>query len=175
MAYCRRCLEIVCERGSSRVGLCPTCRTNFTISEKGVVTNDIQQGTCAVCRQLRPIVTRGMCGACATGQAFDLNYECERCNRIQRIPHPMWKYQESPEEFGNVTWACHSGHCPGAYTHWRVVTEEAQRIPDDHVPASWGRREQWLEGIREQRRRELGEGAAAAAEHAANQVHEHND
>jgi hypothetical protein len=63
----------------------------------------------------------------------------------------MFRYQESPEAFSSVTWACHVA-C-GDYTNWRVLPADASLIPPEHCPESWGRREAWLEQVRLGRRR----------------------
>mmetsp|Transcript_2364 Transcript_2364/g.7219 ORF Transcript_2364/g.7219 Transcript_2364/m.7219 type:complete len:117 (+) Transcript_2364:539-889(+) len=92
---------------------------------------------------------------------FTFHYECEKCHNFQAIPHPMWLYQPRPAEFGNVTWACHQ-QC-GDYTHWRITQQDASRVPPEHCPESWGRREEWLESIR-QTRRNMGAAAGGGRE-----------
>lgn len=96
---------------------------------------------------------RGMCDACLLGMRYQLHYECQRCHKAQQIPHPMWRYQETPLEFGNITWACHRD-C-GDYTHWRVIPEDAAKVPDFDCPDGWGRRDDWLATVRRQRHMEL--------------------
>ena len=64
----------------------------------------------------------------------------------------MWTYQNSLDTFGGTSWACHV-EC-GDYTYWRIAREEANQIPIEYCPESWGNRETWLEQIREARRRE---------------------
>ena len=72
---------------------------------------------------------------------------------MQRIPHPMYRYQvDGATAFGNNTWACQS--C-GDFRHWRVAAADAQLVPPDDAPEAWGRREEWLLRVREQRRQEL--------------------
>jgi hypothetical protein len=68
----------------------------------------------------------------------------------------MWMYQNQPQEFGTATWACHVG-C-GDYTHWRIAQNDVMRVPAQHSPSTWGRREEWLANIREQRLQERNEG-----------------
>ena len=81
------------------------------------------------------LVTPNLCDACNTGNANPCTYECDRCNQQQRIPHPMYRYQPSPQEFGGATWACHiSCH---DYTHWRIVESDIDRIPGHEIPTSW--------------------------------------
>jgi len=106
-----------------------------------------------MCRKTKVIIDHGQCDACLLGMRFPLHYECERCHRAQQIPHPMWRYQASPTTFGNRTWACHRG-C-NDQTHWRVVPEDAGKVPDSDCPEGWGRREDWLAAVRRQRHREL--------------------
>ena len=66
----------------------------------------------------------------------------------------MWRYQENgPTSYGSVTWACHQ-RC-GDYKTWRIVPEDAEAVPPEHCPDSWGRREEWLARIREVRQLEL--------------------
>ena len=67
---------------------------------------------------------------CALGFPIDRcrGYECARCHRIQEIPHPMWRYQKGPNDYGTASWACHEG-CD-AFTHWRI-------IPEDVSQAGW--------------------------------------
>ena len=67
---------------------------------------------------------------CALGFPIDRcrGYECARCHRIQEIPHPMWRYQKGPNDYGTASWACHQG-CD-AFTHWRI-------IPEDVSQAGW--------------------------------------
>jgi len=103
-----------------------------------------------------------MCDACTLGRQHPLLYECEGCGRFQRIPHPMWRYQESAVAFGTETWACHV-RCQ-EQTHWRVAPNDAARVPAFDCPESWGRREEWLTAIREQRRGAAPGGAAAPPE-----------
>ena len=109
------------------------------------------------------------------GQRHTLRYECEQCRRFQRIPHPMYRYQPTPQQFGDVSWACHQ-RCR-AQTHWRASTprtsstceqrfftptavnrrvhpEDVLAVPADDAPEGWGMREAWFDAVREQRRRE---------------------
>ena len=107
---------------------------------------------CAICRQGRLIVAehRGhpLCDACHFGRAVPLRYECANCSAVQHIPHPMYRYQRTPHEFGTTSWACH--RC-GDFTMWRVAQADAARVPAADAPESWGRRDEWLAQIRAQR------------------------
>ena len=78
---------------------------------------------CGVCHQARPVAERlrgrtadgrtadtPVCGACSLGIRHPLRYECERCHGISRIPHPMYRYQETAARYGTTPWMCH-GTC----------------------------------------------------------------
>jgi hypothetical protein len=156
LAYCRRCLEIICERadhGARGVGMCPTCRKPFNINANGQVSNTILRGRCRMCCQQTELTSRGSCDACEVGGSHNLRFTCDRCESTQRIPHPMWRYQATPDAFGTSTWACHQ-QC-GDYTHWRVHPDDAHLVPDNDCPDGWGRRDVWLQEIRAARRLEI--------------------
>lgn len=146
LQYCRRCIEVIIERGiEGRLGKCPTC--NSWLSEKNdqFVTPESRAARCTMCTQEKVIadVGRVRCEACVIGGRYPFQYECNRCHLVQRIPHPMWQYQNTPTEFGGVTWACHR-RC-GDYTNWRIIPDDAQRVPAELCPQTWGRREEWLQ------------------------------
>mmetsp|Transcript_2193 Transcript_2193/g.6909 ORF Transcript_2193/g.6909 Transcript_2193/m.6909 type:complete len:266 (+) Transcript_2193:185-982(+) len=155
--FCQRCIEIVCEHGPDGVGRCPNCRAYLRIHEDGSLYVAQRTEMCSLCMQTRVIVEeRGqfrLCDACLLGTQFTLRYECERCRRFQRIPHPMWRYQPTPNDFGNTSWFCHVA-CH-EQTHWRVHEQDVPRVPVHDCPESWGRRDEWFHTIREQRRREM--------------------
>uniref|UniRef100_A0A7S3B0G0 Uncharacterized protein n=1 Tax=Haptolina ericina TaxID=156174 RepID=A0A7S3B0G0_9EUKA len=134
------------------------------IGEGGRLEVTDQTETCGCCNQVRVIVeTRGrlmLCDACFLGMNRPLVYECEGCGRYQRIPHPMYRYQPTPGEFGNTSWACQV-RC-GAQTHWRLKPSELDRVPAEDCPDSWGVRDEWLASIRAQR---LAERQAGAERH----------
>ncbi|CAL1155872.1 unnamed protein product [Cladocopium goreaui] len=140
--YCRNCMEIICAQGDG-IGRCPTCRQCLSIDGAGVLSISENRQQCLMCRQMHIIVGRGMCEACNLGDRFSFRYECARCHRIQEIPHPMWRYQKGPSDYGTASWACHRG-CD-AFTHWRIIPEDATQVPAMECPESWGRREEWLE------------------------------
>eukprot|EP00656_Telonema_subtile_P057773 TRINITY_DN9582_c0_g9_i1.p1 TRINITY_DN9582_c0_g9~~TRINITY_DN9582_c0_g9_i1.p1 ORF type:complete len:239 (+),score=18.71 TRINITY_DN9582_c0_g9_i1:107-823(+) len=148
ISFCRRCVEIICKQG---LGRCPCCRAYIRIAD-GVVSVSDNEGPCVLCRQNKILVDANMCDACVLGSRFALNYECQRCSRVQRIPHPMWRYQAHPSEFGDTSWACHQ-QC-GDYTHWRVVPDHVSHIPLQDAPEGWGTRDQWLASVGEQSRAE---------------------
>ena len=167
MRYCVRCVEIICENGPGGVGRCPTCRTYLRKKADGSSGFEIADRVemCTLCRQAKLIIGElrpGMpvCDACFLGAQNPLRYECERCRRVQRIPHPMYRYQvDGPNAFGNNTWACQQ-RC-GDFTHWRVHAADAHLVPPEDAPESWGVREEWVTRVREQRRRELAQGGLA--------------
>mmetsp|Transcript_20185 Transcript_20185/g.45910 ORF Transcript_20185/g.45910 Transcript_20185/m.45910 type:complete len:213 (-) Transcript_20185:210-848(-) len=171
--YCKRCIQVIISRGfNGTVGRCPTCSSFITIRDGKFVAGE-NIGMCQMCLQERSIVdTRSfLCEKCVLGRMFSFTYECERCHGQQRIPHPMWLYQPHPNEFGNVTWACHRS-CDD-YTHWRIVQQDAGRVPPEHCPESWGRREEWLESIRQTRREMVGAaGGGGGAEGDQEEVEE---
>ena len=162
--YCLRCLEIICEHAPGGVGRCPTCRGFIKKVEGGGLAVADGLAQCACCNQVRPVVVnvqgRSICGAGSVGLRAPLRYECERCGRTQRIPHPMYRYQiEGPGIHGNNTWACHSGYCGDVgFTRWRIHPDDIARVPPDDCPDSWGRREEWLATVRRQRRMETATG-----------------
>ncbi|CAK9074501.1 unnamed protein product [Durusdinium trenchii] len=114
--------------------------------DDGVPSITENRGQCQMCRQMHILVDQGMCEACNLGRRYVFRYECQRCHRLQRIPHPMWRYQATPTDFSSSTWACHQG-C-GDYTTWRLAPEDVGQVPDMECPESWGRREEWLEQVR---------------------------
>mmetsp|Transcript_32851 Transcript_32851/g.98927 ORF Transcript_32851/g.98927 Transcript_32851/m.98927 type:complete len:266 (+) Transcript_32851:1243-2040(+) len=133
--FCLECLRLLVDHGGG-VARCPRCRGWISV-ENGAVTPHDGVGECRVCRQARVLVAHpGVCDACFLGARLPLRYECERCGRVQRIPHPMWRYQAAPDAFGHTPWACHRG-C-GDFTKWRVVVEDLGRVPVGDAPESWG-------------------------------------
>ena len=166
MRYCQRCVEIICEEGPGGVGRCPTCRSFIrkTPAGGGFECCDAIE-TCNMCNQPRQIVHRQgdalkVCDACFMGAHQRIRYECERCRCVRHIPHPMYRYQPSAAEFGNNSWFCRRG--PGGvgggcddFTNWRVYPADVHEVPAHDAPDSWGRREDWLARVREQRRREM--------------------
>ena len=157
MLYCFPCVDLISQNGiknglNGSIGRCPTCRRNYSVLGRTVSVLSGPLGRCSLCSHRREIVdeTRALCSACLLGLSFAFSYECERCLKVQRIPHPMWMYQPSPVAFGTEKWACHGG-CDD-YTTWRIVKEELQRIPMDHVPDEWNLRDHFQTHIREMRR-----------------------
>eukprot|EP00457_Paulinella_chromatophora_P011355 gb/GEZN01011489.1/.p1 GENE.gb/GEZN01011489.1/~~gb/GEZN01011489.1/.p1 ORF type:complete len:260 (-),score=52.13 gb/GEZN01011489.1/:374-1057(-) len=146
--FCLSCIRALASLGlDGRLGRCPSCSKLFTF-EGGAVVSSQHQATCRMCQQTKVIADAQymLCELCVLGSRFCFRYECDSCHRTQRIPHPMWRYQNTTSQFGTATWACHQ-RC-GTYTHWRVLAEDASRIPAEHCPVGWGRREEWLAEVR---------------------------
>ena len=175
LQFCATCVRTL---ASSGVGRCAVCARFFSVDAQGGVHLAEEHALCGMCQQLRPGVLPSrvgpggpvvpLCRACVLGTRYSFVYECERCHRHQRIPHPMWLYQPAADAFGTTPWACHVG-C-GDYTMWRVV--DATQVPAEHSPESWGRREEWLAAVREASiaRREGGGGAGAGGSAASSCV-----
>ena len=139
--FCFRCIELLCQHhaGSSSSSTssistdnqrikCPRCNSHIQISinEQSVQIAPpppTPTGRCGMCCQNNKELTHNdrFCASCAIGMANRLRYECERCHRIQIIPHPMYRYQQDPTSYGGATWACHGRF--GTYTHWRIVSQ----------------------------------------------------
>jgi len=155
---CQDCLRVICERGAAGVGRCPSCRAYYRLNpDSGAFELCEAHGTCHMCQQPRPIVSPPdaplLCDGCTLGMRIALRYECEGCGSVQRIPHPMWRYQANgPAAFGADTWACHA-RC-GGFTHWRVSPADVDKVPPEDAPDSWGLKEEWLASIRVQRQAE---------------------
>jgi len=161
--YCKSCIEIIAQTGfDGRIGKCPTCSTSYKIENGVVVQSLMTEGICSMCRQMKGIVDkdRRFCDACLLGCNYSFKYECDRCHLIQTIPHPMWRYQETPNTFGTATWACHR-RCSD-YTHWKIVAEDISNIPHQLCPESWGLREEWLKAVRNQRLQTLNDNGREA-------------
>ncbi|GAX16138.1 hypothetical protein FisN_3Hh381 [Fistulifera solaris] len=122
--------------GTSRVGKCPRCRSWLVIKAE-VITTVSAAGTCRICHQIKDHLVEedAICDACFLGRQCALLYECLNCHTTQRIPHPMYRYQSSPMQFGTVTWACH-GLC-GNFTHWRILPDQVRYIPVGDFPEVW--------------------------------------
>lgn len=126
-------------RDQERAGRCPRCRAWIAVSRKAddLDIHEIRTGgKCSECKQIRKtLVENSVCDACFLGREVPLLYECKECQGVQRIPHPMYRYQETLESFGNVTWTC-EGKCDG-FSHWRLRQDQASQIPVGDAPASW--------------------------------------
>mmetsp|Transcript_13463 Transcript_13463/g.18433 ORF Transcript_13463/g.18433 Transcript_13463/m.18433 type:complete len:213 (-) Transcript_13463:168-806(-) len=154
MKFCPVCIKVLCDQSPGQVGRCPVCRAHFRL-DPGTGRPQLCQnvGRCQVCCQEdKTIVQNNLCDACHLGTRYKFRYECENCHKFQIIPHPMWRYQERPDAFGNVSWACRA-RCM-TYTKWRIVPHDASKVPPQECPDSWGRREEWIGNIRHQSRLE---------------------
>jgi len=157
--FCQTCIEIIC-RMAGGTGTCPRCRGRLAIEHGSIVVPPPNIGRCRMCCQNRKqLVQADLCEACLAGTRNPLRYVCERCQRTQRIPHPMYKYQRTPAEYCNSSWACHQG-C-GDYTRWRIEADDLRLVPLTDRPESWGT-EDWFEEVR-RIRRQGGNGGGAAS------------
>mmetsp|Transcript_24001 Transcript_24001/g.31877 ORF Transcript_24001/g.31877 Transcript_24001/m.31877 type:complete len:189 (+) Transcript_24001:117-683(+) len=157
MKFCVRCIEVICQQRSSGVGVCPICKAFIQVTADQSVIISEEKRRCGMCCQKKSASCfnsreGSICSICELGRQNPARYECDRCHQVQRIPHPMYRYQPTPTEFGGATWACHQ-RC-GDYTHWRIIPEDISRVPVDDTPEGWGGRVhgQDFESIREIRR-----------------------
>lgn len=144
---CVNCIQLVTYplTDKQRVGHCPCCRTWISVQpnlEIAVVQPGKEQ-TCSVCNQVKDYVfaqentsNGAVCDACFLGRRYPLEYECEACHVRQRLPHPMYRYQKSPDEFGQVAWACSEKKCGSKFSHWRICADQIALIPLGDEP--WG-------------------------------------
>lgn len=133
VGFCHNCIQTLCEDASS--AKCPNCRAHIR-SDSGCVFIVPERMLCRVCCCPSIIVQKGMCEACVLGKYHRLHYECSECSCIQAIPHAMWRYQDSPQHFGNFLWDC--DHC-GGQSVWRTVAEDIRKIPDGEAASAWPR------------------------------------
>jgi len=157
--FCQLCMRTVCNQGALGVGKCPRCRKFLGVASETAdpltITFEVRDrtGQCRMCRQQKVIVANDQCDACLFGSRHVFRYECDGCHKFQRVPHPLYRYQDSPAAFSGATWACHAG-C-GTYTHWRIASADVPKIPRQDVPDSWSPdNEAWFEEIRAARSRE---------------------
>mmetsp|Transcript_13035 Transcript_13035/g.15563 ORF Transcript_13035/g.15563 Transcript_13035/m.15563 type:complete len:260 (-) Transcript_13035:95-874(-) len=152
VSFCKPCLKVMCKHDS--IAKCPSCRKPFFIIDDQI-SNNIPTQRCRMCCQLKILSgNQGLCIACEIGSANLLRYECHKCHGIQKIPHPMYRYQVKSNEYGySSSWACHQ-RCH-AQTHWKVLEEDLHKVPDDDAPLTWQRQEQYFETIRSLRRVEM--------------------
>jgi len=136
------------------IGTCPRCRERLQIKQGSILIPPPNIGRCVMCSHKCKELFRGtkLCKDCFEGVENPYRYLCKQCHRVQRIYHPMYKYQSTPTEHGNVTWACHRG-CRN-YTNWRIVPEDIRLIPIVKRPESWGN-EDWFNEVRRIRRGEV--------------------
>jgi hypothetical protein len=160
--------------GTSRIGRCPRCRV-WIVVKTPQSTDDFELeitavaavGQCLVCNQVKEhlVEDESVCDACFIGRRHPFLYECQQCHVNQRIPHPMYRYQDKPDQFGNVTWAC-QGRC-GKFTNWRIRPDQLPLVPVGDAPDAWG--EDFMETARirvQEARRELSGNNANADENS---------
>ena len=101
----RFCLECLQQLAAVREARCPKCRTAWLgVSETEVV---VTRGLCEVCQADNVYLPEpNTCGHCVFGRKHAIRYECLRCHRLQRIPHPLYRAQRIPETFSYATWRC---------------------------------------------------------------------
>ncbi len=150
---CPPCMALIIAHGDG-VGRCPLCRAGIRMGADGELMVCENQARCRMCCQLRVLESGGggCCEPCTKGSQCPLEYECSRCHSMQRIGHPMFRYQATPEEWGTTTWACHRG-C-GTYTNWRISPKglDELRSLKWELPLTWPESQAALELLREQRR-----------------------
>jgi hypothetical protein len=152
--FCLKCISTICNMDGLGIGRCPRCRHYIRVGTKEgkpvieKVSGNL--GQCRMCRGTKELVQNGMCDACLFGSRHAFRYECDKCHRYQRIPHPMYRYQSSPEAFSSATWACHLNRgCE--YTHWRISKHDLGNVPWADIPEAWDMQESQFETIRNMR------------------------
>lgn len=159
MQFCFRCIQLYCQQAQPTNSCkCPRCNQAYiqiNPKTKTVIQVAAIIGNCRICLQQHELTSncQKFCAACEIGISNQLRYECSSCHGHQRIPHPMYRYQPSPDEFGTATWACHLG-CR-TYSHWKIAPEDVPHVPINDAPESWGLRQQRIEAIRQLRRAEM--------------------
>lgn len=149
MNVCTSCILVLTTAttdGSSRVGRCPRCRGWIAAStlhspNVGLTIRTLEgcEGQCGVCMEAhKPLVEQNppTCDACFLGKRCPLAYECKDCHSVQTIHHPIYRYQETADSFGNKTWEC-EGKCKKP-TNWKICKDQLSLIPAGDVPATWG-------------------------------------
>jgi hypothetical protein len=174
-SICTACIRLLTHpitAEGQRAGRCPSCRSWITAkpigSESSVevemeiaVVDPVADQNCSVCNQVKDYMLvqdgQSVCDACFLGRRHPLEYECQCCSVRQRIPHPMYRYQVAPGEFGTVAWACSQGDC-GKFTRWRICADQLGMIPVADAP--WGDNAIQVARQRVQERRYLTQGQA---------------
>ena len=120
-----------------RVTRCPHCRAWLLLSRPSVDEATVASSTepalldltlatnghCDVCHEDKDsIVSSSTCDACFLGQQLPLLYDCQDCGQSQRIPHPLYRYQASPNDASTVAWPCH-GSCR-KLTSWKLAPHQ---------------------------------------------------
>ena len=135
---------------NQKMGKCPICMKIFI-----KVGSDLWRpnGRCQMCGHSGMILAslhfcmvennelkmNGYCDNCwlcfAYPETYRFEYECNKCGKFQTIPHPMYRYQTTPDAFGTASWACHQ-QC-GDYTYWRIKADQVAKVPNVDKPATW--------------------------------------
>jgi len=143
---CLWCLSIPTSHSDpTRLCHCPRCREWISLKPNKCIEK-VQEsiGTCLRCCQTRLLLISykynenyiGICDACYLGSSYSLMYDCKSCQHEQKIAHPMWRYQTTKNDYGNVSWLCHK--CQ-EFRFWRIVSTEISKIPIGETPESWGK------------------------------------
>lgn len=140
-----------------RVGRCPCCRSWIVVEtatgDKDRASDDSKQrvlpwrhlpnihlvsvaGKCQECCQIKQLLVDGsMCDACIVSrQCPPLAYECDCCQHAQRISHPLYRYQASPDAFGTVGWLCNACN---RVSRWRLRPDQLSLVLVGDAPAEW--------------------------------------
>lgn len=132
---CTACILLLSSSTSdpdSRIGHCPRCRSWIAVSTKDIphlsITAVTNAGQCQICNQTKAHLVEhaAVCDACFLGLRRPLLYECNDCQGRQMIPHPMYRYQATVDDFGTTSWAC-QGRCQ-KFTLWRILPNQVRCV-----------------------------------------------
>ena len=132
---CTACILLLSSSTSdpdSRIGRCPRCRSWIAVSTKDIPHLSIEAvtnaGQCQICNQTKSHLVEhaAVCDACFLGLRRPLLYECNDCQGRQMIPHPMYRYQITVDDFGTTSWAC-QGRCQ-KFTLWRILSDQIRCV-----------------------------------------------
>ena len=139
--YCDGCIKHICSADKTKrdtVGVCPICKKSFQMEFKVTGLKRFElRGRCVMCCQQNKVIVSSdnLCENCLLGKAHPYKYSCNRCGKTQVIPHPMWRYQRTPDEFGTASWACHQ-RC-NDFTFWKIDPADISKIPTALLPDTW--------------------------------------
>jgi hypothetical protein len=145
--YCNYCIRSMSELDI--VPRCPTClKAFFYYPELEEVRRNRKVDVCSSCSRNGPILhpQLDLCESCILGMHFPLRYKCKNCNIEQQLPRPIWLSQPKFNKFSSMKWPCH-GKCQKP-TRWQVVVSDAHKIPPEHCPESWERKEEWIQNLK---------------------------
>jgi hypothetical protein len=154
---CRSCLAALtapARHDECRVGRCPCCRSWIVVESSSNGSEDgataapsigpgfqlhlvSVAGKCQVCCQVKQLLVddSSTCDECFVGLAHPaLLYECDRCRREQRVPRPLYRYQDTPDTFGSAAHPC------AACNHvcrWRIRPDQVPLVPVADAPPGW--------------------------------------